>query len=84
MIDDYCEKENLLNDESDQMKSFLYNCTKYYYCVIKDSFSPNNSNVFNMISQDLVDMNRLEKYPFENAKVISPETFKIIVSEKLN
>ncbi|MDR0911219.1 MAG: hypothetical protein LBM96_01290 [Methanobrevibacter sp.] len=64
------------------MRSFLCNCKKHYYCVINDSFSPNESNTYSIISQDLVDINRLEKYPFDSAQIMSPDTFECEINEK--
>jgi len=83
LIDKYCEEKGI-QGESNKMKLCLCKCKKHYYCVIPDSFSPNQSNSYINISQDLIDINQLEKYPFDSARITSPIAFEKIINEKFS
>jgi len=81
LIDRYCTNNNCTEKE---LFSLYLNCPIAYICVFEDS-SPNNlfSNHLKE-NNDIFDIERLSKHPFDYVKTMSPIEFKKYISLKFN
>lgn len=82
LIDKYCKENNLTIEENKLLKSFLFKCPKAYYCVIKDSAQTNDDHAHAILNQDLVDIKRLSKYPFNPVDLMTPKGFEEYIKFK--
>lgn len=83
LIDRFCQNEKYCGKEK-EFVSYLYSCPKAYICVINDS-SPNK--LFSqhlMENQDIFDIERLSKHPFDKVETMNPNKFKEFLKIKFN